>query len=155
MINSSLCPCLSGRDYATCCQSLHQQLTVAENAEQLMRSRYSAFCLGLVDYLLATLHPSQHQTGEREALQQSITQTHWLGLKLLDHKQTGDLAEVEFAAFYTDDPFGQLHERSHFVCEAGRWLYHHGDFLPPIKPGRNEACFCGSGKKFKQCHGKR
>lgn len=25
--------------------------------------------------------------------------------------------------------------------------------LPP-KPGRNEPCFCGSGLKFKKCHGK-
>ena len=24
---------------------------------------------------------------------------------------------------------------------------------PAVKPGRNEACFCGSGNKFQKCHG--
>ena len=33
-----------------------------------------------------------------------------------------------------------------------------GDNLAPYrreapKPGRNEPCFCGSGKKYKKCHG--
>lgn len=117
-----------------------------------MRSRYSAFCLGEVDYLLGTLHPSKRQPGEREALMASIQQTQWLGLKILDHKQAGDRAEVEFVAFYEDAPFSQLHERSRFTREAGRWYYHDGLFLPAIKLGRNESCFCGSGKKLKHCH---
>lgn len=153
MTSSSPCPCHSGQSYQACCQPLHQQLRMAVSAEALMRSRYSAFCLGLVDYLLDTLHPSQHQAGEREALKESIAGTQWLGLKILHHQQTGDRAEVEFAAFYVNKPIGQLHERSHFVYEADRWLYHHGQFLPPIKLARNEPCFCRSGKKFKRCHG--
>lgn len=118
-----------------------------------MRSRYSAFCLGLVDYLIETTHPSKRQPDEREALNRTIAETQWLGLKILAHKQTKDLAEVEFVAFYQDDKIGQLHERSRFSREAGRWYYHDGLFLPPIKLGRNDTCFCGSGKKIKHCHG--
>lgn len=117
-----------------------------------MRSRYSAFFLGEVDYLLDTLHPSKHQPGEREALLESINETQWLGLKVLDHTQTGDRAEVEFVAFYAASPIGQLHERSRFSCEAGQWYYHDGVFLPALKLGRNEPCICGSGKKQKHCH---
>lgn len=153
MSDSSLCPCNSGLLYKECCQPLHQHTRVAEDAEKLMRSRYSAFQLGLVDYLLETLHPSKRHPGEREALQKSISQTEWLGLKIIDHKEANNLAEVEFVAFYDDDPLGQLRERSRFSREAGRWFYHDGLFLPPLKLGRNEVCFCGSGKKFKQCHG--
>ncbi len=153
MSDSSLCPCNSGLLYKECCQPLHHNKSVAENAEKLMRSRYSAFQLGLIDYLLETLHPSKRHPGEREALQESISGTKWLGLKIIDHKEANNLAEVQFAAFYEDDPVGQLHERSRFTREAGRWFYHDGLFLPPIKLGRNESCFCGSGRKFKQCHG--
>ena len=29
-----------------------------------------------------------------------------------------------------------------------------GDGRGPAKPGRNDPCFCGSGLKFKRCHGK-
>ena len=25
-------------------------------------------------------------------------------------------------------------------------------FVPPVKPGRNDPCWCGSGKKYKKCH---
>jgi SEC-C motif domain protein len=46
----------------------------------------------------------------------------------------------------------QLHERSQFVKESDRWLYTEGDILAPYEPKRSEACWCGSGKKFKQCH---
>jgi SEC-C motif-containing protein len=139
--------------YKECCQPLHLNKSVAEDAEKLMRSRYSAFQLGLVDYLLDTLHPSKRHPGERQALQESVNNTQWLGLKILDHKSANNLAEVEFVAFYEDDPVGQLHERSRFTREAGRWFYHDGLFLPAVKLGRNENCFCGSGRKFKQCHG--
>lgn len=153
MSDSSRCPCNSGLLYKECCQPLHLNKSVAEDAEKLMRSRYSAFQLGLVDYLLDTLHPSKRHPGERQALQESVNNTQWLGLKILDHKSANNLAEVEFVAFYEDDPVGQLHERSRFTREAGRWFYHDGLFLPAVKLGRNENCFCGSGRKFKQCHG--
>lgn len=153
MSNRLNCPCASGLSYAECCQPLHQAEKTAQTAEALMRSRYSAFCLGEVDYLLDTLHPSKRHPGEREALRESIETTQWLGLKVMDHKQAGDRAEVEFVAFYEDAPFSQLHERSRFTREAGRWYYHDGLLLPAIKLGRNEPCFCGSGKKLKHCHG--
>lgn len=151
---SQPCPCLSGQLYQECCAPFHHHQRDADNAEKLMRSRYSAYHFGLVDYLLETLHPSKRHPGEREALMESISKTQWLGLKIIDHKAANNLAEVEFVAFYEDDPIGQLHERSRFTREASRWFYHDGLFLPPIKLGRNEVCFCGSGRKFKQCHGR-
>ena len=50
------CSCLSGMSYETCCEPLHRRKQLANTAEQLMRSRYSAFALAEVDYLMAT-HP--------------------------------------------------------------------------------------------------
>lgn len=107
-----------------------------------MRSRYSAFVLGLPDYLLATWHPSTRPpTLELEA------GTHWLGLAVRAHRQldghSGEVGgegwggvngeargEVEFVARSRVAGKGQrLHERSRFVREDGRWFYVDGDLL--------------------------
>ena len=48
------CPCGSDLTYATCCGRLHRGQARAETAEQLMRSRYSAFARGEIAYLMAT-----------------------------------------------------------------------------------------------------
>lgn len=148
-----LCPCLSGSSYQACCGLLHQGKQTAETAEQLMRSRYSAFVMQHSEYLQSTLHPTQRQPDDIASFQQIMQTTHWLGLTIVDHVQDGDEAEVEFIAFYADHPLGQLHERSRFCRQDGQWFYLEGEFLPPIKLGRNESCVCGSGKKLKRCHG--
>lgn len=159
---SSPCPCGRSLAYAGCCGRLHQQLERPATAEDLMRSRYSAFALQLADYLVATLHPSRRRPGEKIALEQSFADTCWDGLVILD-RQAGNSGDssgvVEFVAhFHSLQPHnpqraGQIHERSRFVCEDGQWLYVDGDLLPPLLPGRNDPCWCGSGKKFKKCHG--
>ena len=150
----SSCPCCSGLSYQQCCGRFHSGQETPDTAEQLMRSRYSAFSLGLIDYLLATIHADSRQNDDTQALQQTIDQTKWLGLKIISQHELGaNQVQVEFAAFYQDDNnIGQLHERSRFKYINQRWYYVDGEFLPPLKLGRNEACFCGSGKKFKQCH---
>jgi SEC-C motif-containing protein len=84
--------------------------------------------------------------------------TKWVGLTVLDFAEQGDTAEVEFEArFLRDGLVDALHERSRFVCEQGRWLYTDGNMRPSTfkswRPGRNEFCPCGSGKKFKRCCG--
>jgi SEC-C motif-containing protein len=53
----SACPCGSGRVLDECCGRYHAG-EAAPDAEALMRSRYSAYVLGLEDYLRATWHPS-------------------------------------------------------------------------------------------------
>lgn len=132
-----------------------------------MRSRYSAFHEGKIDYLIATLHPSKRQATDRESLARTVSTTTWTGLRILavesgtEGEATG---QVEFVAFYREGgaagPHGgatkQLHERSRFVKEHGRWFYlsgAHENLLPIPKPGRNDPCWCGSGKKLKKCHG--
>lgn len=124
-----------------------------------MRSRYSAFCLGRIDYLLDTLHPSQKKPSDRSTLAQTIDRTEWVRLDILAIRAGGaaDLeGKVEFVATFREaGEAGQLHERSTFLKVEGRWLYHSGEYesLTPLpRPGRNEPCWCGSGKKFKKCH---
>jgi SEC-C motif-containing protein len=91
-----------------------------------MRSRYSAYVLGLIDYLLATWHAST-APGELE-----LAPLKWLGLELLHVQQSGDAGVVEFVARYKENGRAQrLHEISRFVREQGRWYYIDGQTPQP------------------------
>jgi len=153
------CPCGSQLNRKACCIPLLEGGSVAETAEQLMRSRFTAFVLEDVDYLLATHHRSKHSPTERQQLTETLKQHRWLSLDVVRSIRGGknnDNGTVEFIARYTDGKqLEQLHECSSFIKENGRWFYLSGNFLnTPIKfPGRNESCWCGSGKKYKRCHG--
>lgn len=158
------CPCQSGRTYAACCAPLHQGDAVADSAEALMRSRYSAFALGgLGDYLLATWHDSASEKAQLDTAMLSKREVDWHGLEILDSRQQGDKARVEFRAHFSAPapaPAGQpavrecLQERSRFIRESGRWFYLSGTLVPASAsstPSRNGPCSCGSGKKYKRC----
>jgi SEC-C motif-containing protein len=111
-----------------------------------MRSRYTAYATGAVDYLLAT------QVGQdREAIQRWAREARFTGLEVLDTVAGGPGDEhgvVEFAA--TWESLGQTHvhrERSTFERRRGRWIYVSGE-TPKTAPlrresprvGRNEPC---------------
>lgn len=91
------------------------------DAEALMRSRYSAYVLGLTDYLLATWHPRTRP----DLLEPAPPALRWLGLEVrhcavLDHGH----AEVEFIArSKLGGRAHRLHEVSRFERENGRWYY--------------------------------
>ncbi len=156
MTSSSSCPCGRNRLYSVCCGPLLLRTRQAATAEQLMRSRYTAFYIGDVDYLVDTLHPSQRKPEDRAALQSTIGRQAWLGLHVIDTRRGGrtdDIGYVEFAAYYGGAEQGQIHERSKFVKEEGQWFYWGGEQKTPIQTGRNDPCWCGSRKKYKRCHG--
>ncbi|MFC5578760.1 YchJ family protein [Lysobacter niabensis] len=126
--DTTACPCQSGRPYSGCCAPLHRQDAMAENAEALMRSRYSAYVLAESAYLLATWHASTRPSGfdGHDALS-----TRWLGLEVKRHVvHDPEHATVEFVARYRTggNPAVRLHEVSRFVREAGRWYYLDGEF---------------------------
>lgn len=124
------CPCgrtdARGRPAALtdCCGRYLDHDTPAPDAEHLMRSRYSAFALGRVDYLRASWHPST-----RPADLTLDPGVKWLGLDVRRHHAIdNDHAEVEFVARSRVGGRGQrLHETSRFVREDGRWFYVDGD----------------------------
>ena len=147
-----LCPCKSKQTYQSCCQPLHTNKIIASRAEQLMRSRYSAFVVNDIDYLIATSHPRKREDDDELILKKTIAETQWLGLKVIKHFQNNNSATVEFSAFYQgDSTIEQLHEKSRFLYENKHWFYLDGEVLPAIKLSRNDLCFCGSGKKVKKC----
>lgn len=109
------CPCASGLRYADCCGRLHAGLAEAATAEQLMRSRYSAFAVGDTDYLADTWHPSTRPASVEPG--EGLT---WIGLQVVDFSDD----QVEFVARFRG-PAGRgfVRERSQFVQHDGRWLY--------------------------------
>jgi SEC-C motif-containing protein len=116
------CPCLSGLPYAECCEPLHRGVSAAPTAEQLMRSRFSAFAVGDADYLLETWHPST-----RPATLELDPELRWYRLDIIDRSAGGPLdsrGAVDFEAFWrSPDSRGSHRERSRFVREGGRWCY--------------------------------
>ena len=155
------CPCRSGKPYDACCGPFLEGRALPKTPGELMRSRYTAFCKKAPDYLVATLAPEKRATSPEETaclqdLSHTMATTRWLGLRVIrEPAPASDTGIVEFAAFFERDKgLGQLHEQSFFIRENGSWYYRDGDILPPVPLARNQACVCGSGLKFKRCHGK-
>lgn len=147
------CPCGDGQSYADCCQPLHQGQT-APHAGRLMRSRYSAYVLGLIDYLVHTTLPAQQAQLERKAMEQWSSESRWLGLQVVqeDPASGGSArAQVTFTARWVDaDGREQSHLECSDFCRLGeRWYFI--DPNHPVSASRNDPCPCGSGRKFKQC----
>ena len=122
------CPC-GNANYVACCGRLHAG-AIAATAEQLMRSRYSAYVLRLPDYLLETWHVDTRPV-DVDLDDASARATKWLGLEVRRHSADGDRATVEFVArFRVGGASAQrLHEISRFELNDGRWFYRDGDFV--------------------------
>ncbi|MEL6470499.1 MAG: YchJ family metal-binding protein [Cyanobacteria bacterium J06623_4] len=174
------CTCGSRRGFQRCCGPYLAGDAIAPTAEALMRSRYSAFATGNIDYLLATRHPTTSAPDDRRTLEKSVRQTQWTHLLIIGtHKgqRKDKTGTVEFVAAYRaklspeiarspssaganrPQPMAeskvlqQLHEKSRFVKEGSTWFYVEGDILPPYEPKRTQRCWCGSEKPYKRCHG--
>jgi SEC-C motif-containing protein len=157
-MKETACYCGSQKNFRECCHPFLIGALKPETAEQLMRSRYSAFCTKNIEYLFSTHHPSKRDPNEMESLSRTAREIQWLGLIVLKTgKDSVDpkIESVEFAAFHkTKNNLGQIHENSRFIHEHGQWFYLDGDPLAPLEFGRNDPCWCGSNKKFKKCHGR-
>lgn len=113
------CPCDTGARYDQCCGRLHRGAALAETPVELMRSRYSAYALGHLEYVLATWHP---RTRPDSLTQSGLT---WTGLEVGEYEDHW----VEFQAHYraADGSLGTMTEHSLFERRAGRWFYVAGD----------------------------
>jgi SEC-C motif-containing protein len=157
-MNKSLCRCGSNMEFSHCCEPFVTHTKKPETAEQLMRSRFTAFCLQNCQYLVDTHHPSKRSSNDLSALQNDFQTTSWLTLTVHNSHQGGsfdDIGTVEFSAvFHQNNQFYELRETSSFIKQQ-QWFYLNGE--PQIKPfyykiKRNQSCWCLSGKKFKHCH---
>ncbi|WP_207478904.1 YchJ family protein [Arenibaculum pallidiluteum] len=158
----SSCPCASGKEFGACCGPFLSGEAVPPNPEALMRSRYSAFAVGNIDYLESTLLPGTGEDFDRAQVTDWARNSEWTGLEIRATEGGGpddDAGMVEFVArFRTGGKDYVHHETSRFARQDGRWWYVEGSMGPRQrvvgpKVGRNDPCPCGSGKKHKKCCG--
>jgi SEC-C motif domain protein len=163
-MNVVTCPCGKGESLETCCGPLLAGETKAKTAEELMRSRYSAFATGNVDYVLSTHDPDTVNQVDRAATEAWSAQSEWTGLEIHTVEggtESDHFGSVEFTANYKIKGAAIAHrERATFRKHNGAWLFVDGEQVagPPVKRegdkiGRNDPCSCGSGKKYKKCCG--
>ena len=144
-----ICPCQAqqpkAKAYKDCCQPFHLGLP-APSVQALMASRYSAYVLGLTEYIIKTWHPSRCPPN-----MQLQPDNQWLKLNIVSHTQN----TVHFKAYFkVDNEFHCLEELSRFEKVDDHWLYLDGKTdSTAVELSRNDTCLCGSGKKYKKCCG--
>lgn len=122
------CPCNSGNDFYECCWPFVMGSELPKTAEQLMRSRYTAFTKANTDYIVSTMKTPKGSSGEMRKELAWVTQVKWMGLKV-HHTEKGGADDatgmVEFTARFKE-PSGKAHrigEISLFEKIDGRWVY--------------------------------
>lgn len=121
------CYCGNLLAFENCCQPIIYGSKKATSAEELMRSRYSAYCTQEADYLVNTTHLSTRKFHKKAAILDWSQSNNWLKLEIIAVSEI----TVEFKAFYLDEN-GKVqmhHEKSTFVFENGSWFYVDGIFF--------------------------
>ncbi len=156
------CYCSSGKTFDSCCGPFLSNEQFPETAEELMRSRYSAYATSNMDYLEQTQTFKEGEFDKEGALKWA-KESEWKGLQILDTEkgQKGDKSGVvEFVAHYKNKQGLQAHHEIASFTYKNKWFFESG-YSPDVqtyrrespKVGRNDPCPCGSGKKFKKCCG--
>jgi SEC-C motif-containing protein len=126
-MTNTKCHCCSSKSFVTCCEPLLNGNKIAATAIDLMRSRYSAYVLQHIDYLIATTHRSERDNYSREELLNWASSNTWLQLEIIDFIEN----KVEFKAYFLNDQNQKQihHELSTFIFENGSWFYSDGEFF--------------------------
>lgn len=125
------CPCGKQMNYNNCCGQIHKDISLAKTAEDLMRSRYSAFTKAMGDYLMISHHSSTRPISEKEEIEKWAKSVEWNRLEIIGKSNGEELdidGTVEFKAYFHSSSLGFkkldcIHEKSKFVKENGRWVY--------------------------------
>ena len=172
------CPCGTDQTYENCCGPFLEGKKLPETAEKLMRSRYTAYTRADIEYIKMTMVPEARKTFDPVATKEWAIGSKWKGLKIVNTSKGGPsdtVGMIEFIATYEKNGKGiDHHEVSQFrKNKDGQWLFvdgeghehnegeghhHHEPQVTYVrehsKVGRNDPCPCGSGKKYKNCHGR-
>jgi SEC-C motif-containing protein len=121
------CYCGNAIPYSKCCEIAHHDINQALTAEQLMRSRYSAFVLANGHYLMQSHHASTRPIKEKKDLIKWAKSVEWIKLEVLETsqgKQDDTEGIVKFNAFfYENGEVNIIHEKSAFLKENNHWTY--------------------------------
>lgn len=158
------CHCGNPEPFETCCQPLLKGERLPKTAAELMRLCYSAFTVNNIDYIMNSHDPDTVHQVDRDSTESWSKEAKWTGLEITDTEAGGEddnFGRVDFVANYELRGVKIAHRESATFRKHGkRWLFVDGEQIngPPVrregpKIGRNDPCHCGSGKKYKKCHG--
>lgn len=121
------CNCGSMNLFSNCCKPLIEGIVKSNSAEQLMRSRFTAYSISAIDYLIKTTHPSLRKFQDRADVEAWANENKWLELEIINSTET----TVEFKAHFLNarNQKEVHHEKSTFVFEDGNWFYLKGEFF--------------------------
>ena len=126
-MSETSCPCGSGLDLSACCGPYFSGERAPETAEALMRSRYSAYALGQIDYLKDTLWPKEQAGFDFTGTARWAAENHWTGLTVLKTEngaaEDRDGTVLFEAKFLAGGKLNSHRELSRFRKKAGRWYY--------------------------------
>lgn len=155
------CSCGSQKDYATCCELYLTHQQKPDTPQELMRSRYTAYCLANIDYIQNTMRGKALVGFNAINAKRWATRMNWIKLTILETSMDNPhKGYVEFIATFVDGHvLNSMHEKSEFIQEEGKWYYVDGVQIPSLDTtkqliSRNSLCPCGSQRKFKNCHKK-
>jgi len=128
---SRRCPCCSGLTYDKCCEPILTGRKPPESPEKLMRSRFTAYSMRDVDYLVSTTAEEERAKVDPDELAKYCKAVKCISLKVLKTEGSGppdDTGTVLFHASLVVNGKRMLHrELSRFKRENGRWMYVDGD----------------------------
>lgn len=127
-MNTDDCPCAGKKPYRSCCMPYHKGTAKPETAEQLMRARYTAYQMALVNYLVETTHPDKLRPNYRYQLESTKDDMDWMELEVLSTSmgtKSDKIGKVRFIAKYTiNTKDGSMEEHSRFRRYKGDWVYY-------------------------------
>ncbi len=124
-VNNQICPCGSGSSYIDCCERIHNNINLANNALELMRSRYVAFVYQNGDFLELSHHPSTRFNFSKRKTMKWAKSVNWLKLEIISFSELTEVnATVLFKAFYIEKgKIEFIYEHSTFTKDLGHWTY--------------------------------
>lgn len=121
-----LCPCQSNKRYLDCCGLYIEKKFRPPSPEALMRSRYTAFVEGKLNYIQKTMKPPASLNFNKKQAKKDKT-TIWLGLNIIEASFDPNNSSIGFVEFKAKFRFNQtlsyLHERSEFHLIDNHWYY--------------------------------
>ncbi len=130
----SSCPCGSKKTYINCCKIFHDGKNPT-TALELMKSRFTAFVVGNINYIINTTHEdnieySSDKSKWREDIQDVVNSTDFNKLEILEFIDGEEEAYVTFKLGLKQKGLDtSFTEKSKFLKIDGKWLYRSGEFL--------------------------
>jgi len=127
----TVCACGSQKAYTSCCRLIHHNIHLANSPLSLMKSRYTAYVLGNIDFLMRSHHSSTRPTNEKEAILAWTNSITWLRLEIIEETvPTNEVGYVTFIASYLEKgQQNRIYETSRFLKEDKHWVYVDGTHL--------------------------